>query len=173
MELDALLRNYSITGKRLPKCFFEQNSDTIAKELLGRFLVRHFPNSDNYVVGQIREVAAYKGQTDHSSDGLMESAGTIDISRKYNKFLLDVATGYENTPSCVTLRGAAFEFGKICQLKGPGSLTNALKIDFDFSGLDISNNEDLWIEGPSLHNVNKKRRNLSSYTKNCLGYFYI
>ncbi len=169
--LDEQLKAYQPTGQALPKEFYEQNSHMVAWELLGRFLIRQFDKST--IIGQIREVAAYRGETDYSSEGLMQGAGIVDVSKKYNQFLLDIATGKPGSPSCITLRGAAFDFEDVIRVQGPGKLTEALSIDERFNGHDITVASNLWIEGHGVPNDLKKRRNLKSYTSNCLGYWYI
>ncbi|MEK6920725.1 MAG: hypothetical protein AABX82_02490, partial [Nanoarchaeota archaeon] len=97
----------------------------------------------------------------------------ISVSRKYNQNLLDIATSAEGKPACVTLRGAAFDFSGTVEVKGPGLLTRALNIDAQYNGDNIAHSSGLWIEGTVLPSEIKKRRNLSTYTKNCLGYYYI
>lgn len=73
----------------------------------------------------------------------------------------------------MTLRGAAFDFDGTIEVKGPGLLTRALAIDAQFTGDNIASSSGLWIEGTVLPSKMKKRRDLSTYTENCLGYYYI
>jgi 3-methyladenine DNA glycosylase Mpg len=173
MTMDTLLQTYEPTGEALGSDFFRRGSDIVAKDLLGRYLVRFFPGINTHVVGQIREVAAYQGETDSSSEGLNESAGMITVSRKMGRNLLDIATGNDDSASCITLRAAAFYFDDIENVQGPGLLTEALQIDKDFSGYDIGSCDDLWIEGDGVSPDVIRRRNKSGLPNNCLGYFYV
>lgn len=175
MDLDQMLHNYGVgSTQRVGIDFFARHSALVAWDLLGMYLVRYFPNNGGkHVVGQIREVAAYQGETQSSSEGILAAPGVISVSRKYNQHLLDIATSEEGKPACVTLRGAAFDFGGTIELKGPGVLTRALQIDAQFTGDNIASSSGLWVEGIILPSEMKKRRNLSTYTSNCLGYYYI
>ena len=170
-----MLQTYTVgTAPKVDQQFFARHSALVAWDLLGLYLVRHFPNNGGtQVVGQIREVAAYQGETESSSEGILAAPGVMSLSRKYNQHLLDIATSAEGKPACVTLRGAAFDFGGTVEVKGPGLLTRALNIDTQFTGDNIASSSGLWIEGTVLPSEMKKRRDLSTYTKNCLGYYYI
>lgn len=170
-----MLQSYSVgSTPRVGADFFARHSAFVGWDLLGMYLVRHFPNNGGrQVVGQIREVAAYQGETKSSSDGILAAPGVMSVSRKYNQHLLDIATSAEGKAACVTLRGAAFDFSGTIEIQGPGLLTRALKIDAQFTGDNIASSSGLWIEGIVLPSEMKKRRDLSTYTSNCLGYYYV
>ncbi|MCP6719617.1 MAG: DNA-3-methyladenine glycosylase [Patescibacteria group bacterium] len=158
--------------EKLPTDFFMQEPTDVAKGLLGMNLVRVLP-SRREIRGRIQEVAAYKGEADSVSDVAYYGPGIIGVSTKYGKHLIDIATESEGVPSCVTLIGAFFQWGKERQLvHGPGNLSRALKIDGSDDGVPIVCN-DLWID-PSVESVGEiYTRNLSNIPENCLGYFYI
>ena len=48
--------------KKYPRKFFEKNTETIAKELIGSYLVRDTPNGK--IIGKIIETEAYLGAND-------------------------------------------------------------------------------------------------------------
>ncbi len=170
-----MLQGYSVgSTQRVDKQFFARHSALVAWDLLGMYLIRHFPNNGGRkVIGQIREVAAYQGETKSSSEGILAAPGIMSLSRKYNQYLLDIATSAEGQAACVTLRGAAFNFGGTVEVKGPGLLTRALQIDAQFTDDNIASSSGLWIEGTVLPSNIKTRRKLSTYTSNCLGYYYV
>lgn len=152
--------------------FFARSSDAVARELLGRNLVRRL-SSGAIVKGKISEVAAYQGNAKRTSEKIKSAPGIISVSTKYGSQLLDIATGDEGEYSCITLRAAEFEWlGKKQLVAGPGRLCKALKISKSLDGLSVYNN-DIWIEGKSIDNskiVVKKSKKMPS---NCLGYYKI
>ncbi len=157
---------------RLDESFFATNAKTIAKSLLGKYLIRVFPNGSR-VVGRIHEVAAYEGETDSSSDGMLYAPGTLSISTKFAKNLIDIATGDMGRPSCVTLISGLFDWGKNKQLvQGPGNLSRALGIDRTYEGRSIEG-RDFWIEIRDLYKGEILERSLKNASSNCKGIFYI
>ena len=62
---------------KIPHCFYERETVTVAKELLGTYLVHHEGELER--IGKIVEVEAYLGQEDlasHSSKGLTKKVLT-------------------------------------------------------------------------------------------------
>jgi hypothetical protein len=117
MTLVEELQGYQVgSTPRLGEEFFARHSAVVAMDLLGRYIVRKFEN-DTYVVGQIREVGAYQGETDGSSAQMKNSAGVYSVNNRYGNNLFDVATETEGFASCVQLRGAAFDFGGLINLR--------------------------------------------------------
>jgi|TARA_Y100000310_G_scaffold159352_1_gene158917 DNA-3-methyladenine glycosylase len=158
---------------RIDTKFFARNSKTVAKDLLGRTLVREIPNTTT-LYARIQEVAAYEGsQEDSMSKRVLSAPGTLIVSTKYGKRLLDIATSKIGKPSCITLIAATIsdKRGKSELVHGPGNLTKILEIDKNYNGLPIELSP-LWISGESIKEEKILKRNLSNLPKNCKGYFY-
>lgn len=173
MALNDELQNY-VRGStaRLNERFFAGDSVDIARDLLGRYLVRKFDNG-GYVVGQIREVAAFQGETDQSAEGMLNQAGIISVNNRYGNFLFDISTGRQNQASCVSFRAAAFYFDEVTEANGPGNLTKSLGIDQDFNDMLVGRCNDLWIEGDAVSVGEKYRTGMTTKTENFCGSYRI
>jgi len=110
---------------KLRKSDFEENSDRVARNLLGRYLSLRQQNGDIVRV-RLRELAAYEGSANRTSKKIGSSAGIVSISTKFGRKLLDIATGREGEFSCITIRGVDLED---LTVEGPGNVTGALGID--------------------------------------------
>src|SRR3989344_4939753 len=99
----------------LKKSDFEDNSDIVARNLLGRYLSLR-QQSGEIIRARLREIAAYEGSGIRTSRKIGYSAGTVSISTKFGRKLFDIATGRE-----VDLEDLTFE--------GPGNVTKTLGID--------------------------------------------
>jgi 3-methyladenine DNA glycosylase Mpg len=150
--------------------FFQRPSKLVAVDLLGKVLTIHHPNDIAYA--RILEVAAYEGKTRTSSPGIVYYPGSIGVSRKFNRNLLDISTGLANDPSCVTLVAAVVSNGEDRLVQGPGNLTDALGIDSSYDGRIIDCSPQLWIGGDSVDPDLIKIRKKSRAPENCKGYFY-
>lgn len=132
--------------QKLPRSFYDRNTITVAKELLGKFLVHKSCGVER--VGRIVEVEAYLGPHDlaaHSARGLTERTkimfgppGHAYVYFIYGMyFCVNVVTEREGHASAVLLR--AIEpvknlEGRTC---GPGLLCRAMKIDKRLNGHDL------------------------------------
>jgi 3-methyladenine DNA glycosylase Mpg len=170
MGLDDELQGYVVGSlPRLTTPFFQRTSPEVAYDLLGMYLVRRFPANErkpeSHVALQIREMDAFRGETDHSADeSLHAGPGIIGISHGVQD---------NSSPACVTFRGGAAYFGGTQKVGGPGLLTQALQIGHQFQGDDICNNDYLWIEGRPIDLSQKKLRRISAVSLNHLGRWYI
>ena len=159
--------------EELQEEFFARNSESVAKDLLGRTLVRERKRKKD-LYASIREISAYEGQSSSMTKGVLYTPGTLIVSTKYGRNLLDISTQKIGDSSCITLISAIVgERGEEGELvKGPGNLTKALEIDKDsFDGwlLTLS---PLWIGGQTIENDRVIKRNKSNMPSNCVGYFY-
>lgn len=129
--------------------FFARDVLTVAPELLGKILVRKFPDGTTIKL-RIVETEAYRGTDDlacHASKGktlrtepMFMEAGTIYIYLIYGMYwMLNIVCSEIDNPQAVLIRGAG-------KYNGPGKLTKALKIDKTFNKTSIFENEFLWIE---------------------------
>jgi 3-methyladenine DNA glycosylase Mpg len=152
--------------------YFEQRPITVAKGLLGRVLVRERIGKSP-IYSEIKEVAAYEGSTDSMSEGAKYSPGSVSISTKFGKNLIDISTLAENRSSCVTLiAGNLFDArGYRETAKGPGNLSKALEIGTELDNTPL-NSSYLWIGGNPIDPKNIIKRKKTKVSKNCKGFYY-
>jgi len=133
----------------LSQHFFERPVLTVAPELLGKHLVREFPDGTTIKL-QITEVEAYDGEKDlacHASKGrtartqtMYESGGIWYVYLVYGMYhMLNMVTGDADYPAAVLIRGAG-------ELNGPGKLTKHLKVDKSLNARASATSTGLWIE---------------------------
>ena len=141
-------KNQPSNGTVLEKAFYKRPTVTIARELIGKFLVRRIAGRE--VAGMITETEAYDGPEDRASHAcrgktprnavMFGPAGHWYVYFVYGMhWMLNVVTGDEGYPAAVLIRGMA-------GWKGPGKLTKALMIDGNLNGKASVRKSDLWIE---------------------------
>lgn len=148
--------------------FFNRATLKVAKELLGKFLVRKIEGKET--AGMISEVEAYVGPKDkasHASRGKTErnkimfgKAGHWYIYLTYGRhWMLNVVTEQEGYPAAVLLRSVTKLSSSIVDkdlvrdsflIQGPGRLTNFFKIDKRFNGQPLNHTSGLWIENRGI-----------------------
>lgn len=132
----------------LKKEFFDRPTITVAKDLIGKFLVRNIEGK--MIALMITETECYDGFEDkasHASRGqtprntpMFAEAGTIYVYFTYGMhWMLNIVCGKEKYPAAVLIRG-------IEGITGPARLTKALKIDKQLNGTILSKKTGLWIE---------------------------
>lgn len=135
----------------LPNLFFNRKTLVVAKELLGKYLVRKV--NGKVIREKIVETEAYVGPHDlacHSSRGrtarnapMFGEAGTIYVYFIYGMhWMLNIVTEKKNYPSAVLIRGTE-------NIKGPARLTKKFQIDKSLNGKKLGKKSGLWIESPS------------------------
>ena len=135
--------------KRLSADFFQSDTLTVARELLGITLVRVFDNGETRCY-QITETEAYCGQEDlacHASKGLtkrtkvmFEPGGMIYVYLIYGQYwLLNFVTEEAGNGSAVLIRG-------LKGIDGPGRVGRELQLDRSFYGENLALSPRLWIE---------------------------
>ena len=133
---------------RLKRSFFVRPTLKVAKELLGKYLVRRSYAKE--IALMITEVEAYIGPNDkasHASRGktqrnevMFGKAGKWYVYFTYGMhWMLNIVTGPENYPAAVLIRGTD-------KVVGPARLTKYLKIDKRFNGRLADKKSGLWIE---------------------------
>jgi len=159
--------------------FFNRDSETVAKDLLGRVMV-HKRGSKSPIYVQLNEIAAYEGFPGNDEDkarkkhgNLFMSPGVMGVSSAYGNYLIDVGTRNKDEASCITLIGGDLfdRRGLREQAKGPGKLSKALEIDSSYDNAPI-NFGQLWIGGEPIEENQILKRNKSKVPENCIGYFY-
>lgn len=138
--------------KTLPNSFFNRKTLIVARDLLGKYLVRKIGNK--IIREKITETEAYVGAHDlacHSSRGkternkiMFEEAGTIYVYFTYGMhWMLNIVTEEKGCPTAVLIRGTE-------HVSGPARLTKKFKIDKSLNGKKLGKKSGLWIEdGPS------------------------
>ena len=132
----------------LKKPFFIGPTLSIAKDLLGKYLVRQ--QGSDKVSLMITEVEAYIGPNDracHASCGkternkvMFDEGGRWYVYFTYGMhWMLNIVTGPEGYPAAILIRGTD-------KVSGPARLTKYLKIDKRFNGLLADQKSGLWIE---------------------------
>lgn len=132
--------------------FYHRPCLEVARDLVGKWLVRHLPSGEILRL-RISETEAYWGEADtacHAHKGrtkrtevLYADAGTIYIYLCYGvHWLLNVVTGDAEDPQAVLIRACV-------DAPGPGRLTKALSITGELNRRSICGDE-LWIEDDGM-----------------------
>lgn len=152
--------------KKLPPSFYERSPDVVAKELLGKTLVRKV--NGQTCKAKIVETEAYFGDKDPASraykgknkisEMMWEEAGKIMIYNVHKYLMLNVVTGKKGEPSAVLIRAVEpLNFNLRCS--GPGLLTNSLQISRALHGQSITESEELSIlHDDFLHEISTSLR---------------
>ena len=130
--------------------FFARDSESVARDLLGKILVKG--NMNGMLYAQLNEIAPWSGNKDSMVEQTISAPGTLFVLPRFGKNVLGIATGKEGIHSCVTLIGGNLynRKGLDESIRGPGNLSKALDIDkptYDGVPIDYS---DLWIGGESV-----------------------
>jgi len=142
--------------RKPPRSFFERGTLTVARALLGMYLVHD--DGGTVRAGRIVETEAYLGPQDlaaHSARGRTPRTEVMfgPPGHAYVYFIygfwncLNVVTGRPGVPHAVLLR-ALEPLGNLAESTwGPGLLCRALRIDRRLNGADLRGDE-LWLEYP-------------------------
>ena len=137
---------------KINKNFFSRNAKIVARELLGKVLIR---KKDNRILrSRIVETEAYFGEEDPASRARQKGdlrktmemgAGTILIYGIHNNWMLNFVTRSEGKAEAVLIRALEpLNFKSNCS--GPGLLTRALSLNKNFHKKDILDLENFWID---------------------------
>lgn len=132
--------------KKLPSSFYERDTITVAKDLLGTYLVHYDGEIER--IGKIVEVEAYLGQHDlasHSSKGLTKRtevmfgpAGFAYIYMIYGMYYCtNIVTESEGTGSAVLIRALEPIKNINERTQGPGLLSKAMRIGKEHNRHDL------------------------------------
>lgn len=136
----------------LSRAYFSRPTLTVARSLLGKYLVRE--HAKGTVAGKIIEVEAYIGPDDqacHASKGrtartdvMFGRAGFAYVYLIYGMYhCLNVVTEREGFPAAVLIRAVEVD-GEL--IDGPGRLCRALEIDRSHNRIDLTRGARLWFE---------------------------
>ena len=141
----------------LTKKFFERATLIVARDLLGKFLVRKKGKKE--IAHMITEVEAYDGHKDQGSHAhrgetarnkvMFGEAGVWYVYFVYGMYdMLNVVTSPREYPAAILIRGVE-------GINGPGRLTKKLGITRQLNGKGAVRTSGLWIEDRGV-NINKK-----------------
>jgi DNA-3-methyladenine glycosylase len=141
---------------RLGNSFFRRDVLEVAPDLLGKSLVRKFPDGtvSRFIIS---ETEAYRGTEDracHASKGrtartevMFQDGGLIYVYFVYGMYwMLNFVTGNEGDASAVLIRGLDETFG-------PGKVGKMLQIDRTFYGENLTLSERIWIENSNCGKI--------------------
>ncbi len=144
--------------KKLKRNFFNRPTLLVAKDLLGKFLVRRL-GSGKVQTGKIIETEAYIGPVDkasHAFGGKITArnkaewldGGHIYIYLVYGlHWQLNFSTAGAGRPECVLIRALDAPAGEPENIaNGPGKLCRYLKLDKSFYSEDAVKSRRLWLE---------------------------
>ena len=160
--------------------FYQRDAVTVAKELLGKFLVREI--DDQKIIVKIVDTEAYMGAEDKASHAynnkktkrtknMFARGGIAYIYLIYGMYYcFNIVTAAEDNPHAVLIRAVETVKGlelikenrkikskKIEELtNGPGKLSQALKIDKSFNGCDLVKSNKLYLIENEIKNLNIK-----------------
>jgi len=150
----------------MDKNFFNREADVVARDLLGRVIVRNIEGKE--LRAKIVETEAYFDENDPASracqngdlrETMMMGPGTILVYGVHNNWLINFVTGNIGKASAVLIRAIEplnFE-GKG---NGPGLLTKSLEIDKIYHKKNVLDNGKIKIEsyGDNLFEISKSFR---------------
>lgn len=171
MVLDA----HSTACRPLPRAFYDRDVVEVARELLGRYLLRS--HEDGLVGGRIVEVEAYLGRDDpanHAYRGptrrnasMFGPPGCAYVYAIHSRWCLNAVTEPPGVPSAVLIRAVEPLVGLVLMqrrrrtragparhaawpptrdlARGPARLCEAFAIDRTFDGWALTRGEQLWI----------------------------
>ena len=151
-------------SRPLPRDFYNRPTLNVAKELLGKVLVRESSKGRTYT--RIVDVEAYVGLKDkacHASKGrtkrteiMFGPAGLTYVYLIYGMYhLLNIVTEREDYPAAILIRGLGlFERDEAqshhTRIDGPGRVGRFLELDRTHNGLDTTQGMTLWVEDHGL-----------------------
>lgn len=135
--------------KKLLRSFYLRPTLKVAKELLGKYIVRRIGRKE--ITGKIVETEAYIGPKDkasHAFGGKITprnwveylEGGRLYIYLVYGMYWqLNIVTEKAGKPECVLIRALDL-------VNGPGKVCRYLKLDKSFYAEDLTNSKRIWLE---------------------------
>jgi len=132
--------------------FFNREADKVARELLGKILIRRV--GDRELRAKIVETEAYFDEKDPASracqngdlrETMMMKPGTILVYGVHNSWLINFITDNIGKASAVLIRAIEpLNFEGRCN--GPGLLTESLGIDKSHHKKSVIDKDEIWVE---------------------------
>ena len=149
-------------SERLERQFYTRGTLQVAKELLGKKLVKgdkagFIVETEAYIGPQDKAAHFYQGKKTERNKVAFKQGGFIYIYLCYGiHWMLNITTDQEK-PECVLVRALEpvdEEARKLSERKegsqlccnGPGKLTDWMNLNKDFYGEDLVESERLWLE---------------------------
>ncbi len=147
--------------RKLSPVFFERDTLTVARALLGKFLIRRWSRKEISLM--ITEVEAYDGPNDRASHA--RSGKTARNAPMFGKpghwyvyftygmhWLINVVTREAGYPAAVLIRGGMTigNAGEPVKINGPARVAKFFKINGKFSGMAANTKTGFWIEDRRL-----------------------
>lgn len=152
--------------KIIPQKFFNHPTLEVAKDLLGKVLVRKIGNKKiSLIITEVETYDGFKDKASHASRGkternkiMFEQAGCFYVYFTYGMHnMLNIVTRPKDYPAAILIRGgiiiqpenkniAILKYSKLNYLDGPARLTKFLKIDRKFNNLKATQKNNLWFE---------------------------
>jgi len=149
------------TSRRLGRRFFERPAVQVARDLIGKFIVRR--HRGRLISSIIIETEAYRGPDDRASrafggrrtgsvEALYGPAGTVYVYLVYGiHWLLNFKAASPNKPQAVLIRGVLSTGGSNRgAIGGPGKVSRFLKVNRSLYGDDVTTSNNIWIEDRGL-----------------------
>ena len=154
-------------SNRLSRGFFSRSTELVARGLLGATLCSRM--GEQLTSGRIVEVEAYLAKEDsachsvrgrtQSNNSMFERAGTSYVYPIHSRYCFNIATQNESEGTAVLIRaiqplsGIDVMLGRrgiekpldLC--RGPARLCEALGIDRQQDGIDLTTHSSLWLSG--------------------------
>jgi len=147
--------------KRFKRNFYTRNTLRVAKELLGKFIIRRWRGK--LLIGKIVETEVYIGPQDKASHAYLGKktprnlaeyliGGHIYIYLVYGMYWqLNISTSQAGKPECVLIRAlepvSPLKYRGKLAANGPGKLCQWLKLDKSFYGEDVVKSKKIWLAG--------------------------
>lgn len=144
-------------GRRLDRAIFNRPTLRVARDLLGKFIVRRHRGRE--LAGMIVETEAYKGPRDRAShafggrrtarvEPLYADGGTAYVYLVYGMhWLLNFSTAGAGNPEGVLIRGVlSGNAGQRTLVSGPGRVTAHLRVDRRLDHIDAIQSTQMWVE---------------------------
>lgn len=154
----------------LPREFYERPTLKVAKDLLGKVLVKE--DANRTISTKIVDVEAYVGPKDkacHASKGrttrteiMFGPAGFTYVYLIYGMYhCLNIVTEREEYPAAILIRGLEIlenDYPTVSptRIDGPGRVCRFLEVNRTHNGLDTTLNRTLWIEDHG-HAISRKQ----------------
>ncbi len=144
-------------AKKLGFEFFSRDANVVARDLLGKVLVRRVDGGIKRF--RVVETEAYFGEDDPASWarfgkrkdnlGMWGKPGDILVKNVHSYLMLNFVTGVEGEASAVLIR-ALEPLGFEAKCSGPGLLSLVLGIDKSFNGKNVFSLKEFWVEDSDL-----------------------
>ena len=160
----------------LPRNFYDRPTLRVAKDLLGKFLLRETPSG--IIQTRIVDVEAYVGPKDRAShasrgrtkrtDVMFGPSGILYVYLIYGMYhCLNVVTERIDYPAAILIRGIevvdngneALEVPS--RIDGPGRVCRFLEIDKTLNGIDATLGRLIWVEDRERYVSPKKIQKLT------------